>query len=122
VADPRAGRVSLPTTALDSLLFEFAEERAGILEFDAGFDRAEAERRAAEETERFRRECFDRLRNARRIIDAPAARRDALLAQYEDEAIRRYGSEIGVLLGREMLAYVRYRLVLETISDLEGDN
>ena len=105
--------LSAPITAkeIEESVAEFFEERAAITEYDGGLTREEAEKEAREATERYRRECWERhQRNAERILSLPTREaREQALERYGREAVAQYGEATGVIMVREMTAWIRFR-------------
>ena len=105
--------LSSPQTAkeIEQSVSEFFEERAGIAEFDGGLSREEAEAQAKVETERHRRECWERhQRNAERILSLPTwEAREQAIERYGREAVAQYGDKAGATMAKEMTAWIRFR-------------
>ena len=105
--------LSAPITAkeIEQSVSEFFEERAGIAEFDGGLSREEAEAQAKVETERHRRECWERhQRNAERILSLPTwEAREQAIERYGREAVAQYGDKAGATMAKEMTAWIRFR-------------
>ncbi len=81
---------------------EALQERVAIMMEGNGWDEATALREAGWCADRER--CWRTfLRNAERVLQAPKAEREALLARYRAEAERRYGEATG----RDMAASLR---------------
>jgi len=73
-----------------------------------GWDEATALREARWQADRER--CWRGfLRNAERILDAPAHTRAVLLAQYQAEAGRRYGQAAGEIMAGTMRNWIEVR-------------
>ncbi len=73
---------------------EAVAERAAIMAVENGWDEARALQEARWQAGRER--CWRAfLRNAKRVLDAPEAHRDALLTRYQQEAVLRYGEATG---------------------------
>jgi len=89
---------------------EAVAERAAIMAVENGWNDARAlqEARWAADRERCWRGF---LLNAQRVLDAPAHRRGVLLAQYQQEAIGRYGEEAGMTMAGSLRAWVKARAV-----------
>ena len=55
---------SLALESINENCAEFYEERAAIMEYDGGLSREDAEAAARDATEKYRRECYERLQKA----------------------------------------------------------
>jgi len=89
---------------------EALQERAAIMAESNGWDAATALQEARWEADRER--CWRGfLRNAGRILEAPAHTRDALLGQYQAEATRRYGQAAGANMAQSLRGWVRAKEV-----------
>ena len=85
-------------------------ERAAIFAEGSGTDHAKALQEARWQADKER--CWRGfLLNAQRVLDAPRAKREALLAQYRIEAIRRYGVRTGSIMAESLGAWVAARRV-----------
>jgi hypothetical protein len=87
---------------------EALQERVAIMMEGNGWDAARAlqEARWAADRERCWR-AF--LRNAQRVLEAPAHKRDVLLTLYQVEAARRYGQAAAVNMACGLRAWVKAR-------------
>ncbi len=89
---------------------EALQERVAILMEGNGWNEATALREASRDADRERRwQPF--LLNAKRVLDAPAAHQEALLARYRVEAVRRYGQAAGANMACGLRAWVTARAV-----------
>jgi len=113
---------ALQAAANDQELFSFSppgdpasddealQERAGIMAEGNGWDAARALQEARWQVDRER--CWRGfLRNAGRVLEAPAHKRDALLERYQAEAVRRYGEAAGEIMAAGLRAWVTARAV-----------
>ncbi|MDQ3196655.1 MAG: hypothetical protein M3Q32_09945 [Pseudomonadota bacterium] len=86
---------------------EVFSERAAIMEYDGGLSREEAEAAARDATEKYRRECFERLqRRADAILSLPTW-------EGRLKAIERHGQLYGEIAGQEMNNWIRGKSGLE---------
>ena len=87
---------------------EAMAERAAILVVENGMDDATALQEARWQADRERAwRAF--LRNAERILEAPAPEREDLLGTYQIEAARRYGERTGTDMAKSLESWVRAR-------------
>jgi len=89
---------------------EALQERAAIMMEGNGWDAATALQEAHWQADRER--CWRAfLRNAQRVLEAPAHKRDVLLTLYQVEAARRYGQAAGANMAGSLSAWVKARAV-----------
>lgn len=89
---------------------EALQERAAIMAEANGWNDATALKEARWQADKER--CWRTfLRNAARILVAPEAEREGLLAQYRAEADRRYGERTGADMGTSLRGWVEARAV-----------
>lgn len=89
---------------------EALQERAAIISEGCGINPAQALQEARWAAHR--EQCWRVfIRNAARILEAPAQERHCLLFQYQDEAVRRYGQAPGGHMAAEMRAWITARAV-----------
>ena len=87
---------------------EALQERAAIMIEGNGWDAATALREARWQADKER--CWRVfLLNARRVLDAPEAHREGLLARYQVEATGRYGQAAGANIAGGLRAWVKAR-------------
>jgi hypothetical protein len=108
---------ALAAVANDCELFDFAppndptnddealHERVAIMIESNGWDKTTALREARWQADRER--CWRTFqRNAKRILDAAAPKREALLVRYRQEATKRYGPVAGSNMAESMRSWV----------------
>jgi hypothetical protein len=80
-------------------------------QLDGGLSHEEAEAQAREETERDRRECWERHQKAANyILSLPTWQaRERALERYQQEKVAQYDEINGEIMGREMANWVRFR-------------
>lgn len=89
---------------------EALQERVAIMMEGNGWNEATALLEARWDARRER--CWRGfLRNAQRVLEAPAAHREGLLALYQTEASRRYGKAAGEIMTSELRGWVMARAV-----------
>jgi hypothetical protein len=89
---------------------ESVTERAAIMAVENGWDDSKARQEARWQADGER--CWRAfLRNAKRVLDAPAAHRDALIARYRQEAVLRYGEATGRDMTRSLRNWIDARRV-----------
>ena len=89
---------------------EALQERVAIMMEGNGWDEATALQEARWQADRER--CWRAfLRNAQRVLEAPAHGRAVLLAQYQIEAIGRFGESAGMNMACGLRAWVKERAV-----------
>ena len=87
---------------------EALQERAAIMAEANGWNDATALKEARWQADRER--CWRTfLRNAARVLAAPEAEREGLLAQYRAEADRRYGERTALDMAQSLASWVRGR-------------
>lgn len=87
---------------------EALAERAAIMGVENGWDDAKALQEARWQADRER--CWRAfLRNAARVLQAPKAEREALLARYRAEAERRYGERTALDMAESLASWVSGR-------------
>jgi len=87
---------------------EALQERMAIMVEANGWDHARALQEARREADRER--CWRAfLRNAARILAAPAQEREGMLGRYQAEAARRYGERTGTDMAKSLESWVRAR-------------
>ena len=89
---------------------EALRERVAIMMDGNGWDATRALQEARWQADKER--CWRTfLLNAKRVVDAPKTKREALLAQYQIEAIRRYGPSTGSIMAESLRDWVTARRV-----------
>lgn len=89
---------------------EALQERIAIMMEGNGWDTAKVLQEARWQADKER--CWRGfLRNAQRVLEAPAHKRDVLLTLYQVEAARRYGQAAGANMAGSLSAWVKARAV-----------